>query len=166
MPSSGAKVGPQVPTQALGSQKATSPPKDPTGPKGPGAQIQPSMGANSPLKDSTASKGPENQLQLIPSQVAPKTEGPKSGLQKPGVSGKGPLAPWRATRHSEEESASKGTPQKGPKDRPQEAGNSGATNRATKETSKPLGPHLKAPQPRPQGSSAKGDSKVTTKAKQ
>ena len=111
-------------------------------------------------------KGPETQLQLIPSQVAPKTEGPKSGLQKPGVSAKGPLAPWKAPRHSEEESASKGTPQKGPKERPQEAGNPGAPNRATKETSKPLGPHLKAPQPRPQGSSAKGDSKVTTKAKQ
>ena len=158
LPSPGAKVGPQVPTQALGSQKATSPPKDPTGPKGPGAQPQPSMGANSPLKDSGASKGPENQLQLIPSQEAPKAEGPKSGLQKPGVSGKGPLAPWRATKHSEEESASKGTPQKG--------SNSGGPNRATKETSKPLGPHLKAPQPRPQGPLAKGDSKVTTKAKQ
>merc|ERR1712218_310900 len=158
LPSPGAKVGPQVPTQALGSQKATSPPKDPTGPKGPGAQLQPSMGANSPLKDSTTPKGPENQLQLIPSQAAPKAEGPKSGLQKPGVSGKGPLGPWRATKPSEEDSASKGTPQKGP--------NSGGPNRATKETSKPLGPHLKAPQPRPQGPLAKGDSKVTNKAKQ
>ena len=159
-------MGPQVPTQALGSQKATSPLKDSTGPKGPVAQLQSPMGATSPLKDSKAPKGPETQLQLIPSQVAPKTEGPKSGLKNPGVSVKGPLAPWKAPRHSEEESASKGTPQKGSKDRPQEAGNSGAPNRATKETSKPLGPHLKAPQPRPQGPLAKGDSKVTTKAKQ
>ena len=116
------------------------------------------MGANSPFKDSSASKGPENQPQLIPSQEAPKAEGPKSGLQKPGVSGKGPLGPWRATKHSEEDSASKRTPQKG--------SNSGGPNRATKESSKPLGPHLKAPQPRPQGPLAKGDSKVTTKAKQ
>ena len=89
---------------------------------------------------------------------APKAEGPKSGLQKPGVSGKGPLSSWRTTKHSEEDSASKGTPQKGP--------NSGGPIRAIKETSKPLGPHLKAPQPRPQGPLAKGDSKVTTKAKQ
>ena len=166
LPSPGAKVGLQVPTQALGSQKATSPLKDSTGPKGPVAQLQPPMGANSSPKDSTGPKAPETQLQLISSQEAPKTEGPKSGLQKPGVSAKGPLAPWKAPRHSEEESASKGTPQKGPKERPQEAGNPGAPNRATKETSKPLGPHLKAPQSRPQGSSGKGDSKVTTKAKQ
>ena len=128
------------------------------GPKGPGAQPQPSTGASSPLKDSSASKGPENQLQLIPSQAAPKTEGLKSGLQKPGVSGKGPMGPWRATKPSEEDSASKGTPQKG--------SNSGGPNRATKETSKPLGPHLKAPLSRPPGSSGKGDSKVTNKAKQ
>ena len=158
LPSPGAKVGPQVPTQALGSQKTTSPPKDPMGPKGPGAQPQPSTGANSPLKDSSASKGPDNQPQLIPSQEAPKAEGPKSGLQKPGVSGKGPLSSWRTTKHSEEDSASKGTPQKG--------SNSGGPNRVIKETSKPLGPHLKAPQPRPQGPLAKGDSKVASKAKQ
>ena len=166
LPSPGAKGGLQVPTQALGSQKDTSPLKDSTGPKGPVAQLQPPMGANSPPKDSTGPKAPETQLQLISSQEAPKTEGPKSGLQKPGVSAKGPFAPWRAPRHSEEESASKGTPQKGPKERPQEAGNSGAPNRATKETSKPLGPHLKAPLSRPPGSSGKGDSKVTNKAKQ
>jgi hypothetical protein len=153
-----AKGGPQGPTQALGSQKASSPPKDPMGPKGPGAQPQPSTGASSPLKDSSASKGPENQLQLIHSQAAPRAEGPKSGLQKPGVSGKGPMGPLRATKPSEEDGASKGTPQKGP--------NSGGPNRAIKETSKPLGPHLKAPQPRPQGPLAKGDSKVATKAKQ
>ena len=169
LPSPGAKVGLQVPTQALGSQKATSPLKDSMGPKGPEVQLQSPMGATSPLKDSMAPKGPETQLQLIPSQVALKTDGLRSGLKNPGVSVKGtkdPLVPVRAPKHSEEESASKGTPQKGPKERPQEAGNSGAPNRATKETSKPLGPHLKAPQSRPQGSSAKGDSKVTTKAKQ
>merc|ERR1712012_340350 len=51
LPSPGGKVGPQVPTQTLGSQKTPSPPKDPMGPKGPGAQPQPSTGANSPLKD-------------------------------------------------------------------------------------------------------------------
>merc|ERR1712012_1260082 len=122
LPSPGAKVGLQVPTQALGSQKATSPLKDSTGPKGPVAQLQPPMGANSSPKDSTGPKAPETQLQLIPSQEAPKTEGPKLGLQKPGVSAKGPFAPWKAPKHSEEESASKGTPQKGPKERPQEAG--------------------------------------------
>ena len=151
-------MGPQVPTQALGSHKATSPPKDPTGLKGPGAQHQSSTGANSPLKDSSASKGPENQPQPTSSQEAHKAEGLKSGLQKPGLSGKGPLSSWRTTKHSEDDSASKGTPQKGP--------NSGGQTRVTKETSKPLGPHLKAPQSRPQGSTAKGDSKVTTKAKQ
>ena len=159
-------MGPQVPILTPGSQKTPSPPKDPKGPKGPGAQPQPSTGANSPLKDSSASKGPENQPQLTPSQEAHKAEGLKSGLQKPGVSGKGPLSSWRTTKHSEEDSASKGTPQKGSKERPQEAGNSGASNRVIKEVSKPLGPHLKAPQSRPQGSSGKGDSKVTTKAKQ
>ena len=102
LPSPGAKVGLQVPTQALGSQKATSPLKDSTGPKGPVAQLQPPMGANSPLKDSTVPKAPETQLQLISSQEAPKTEGPKSGLQKPGVSAKGPLAPWKAPRRRRE----------------------------------------------------------------
>ena len=125
------------------------------------APQQSPMGATSPLKDSMAPKGPETQLQLIPSQVAPKTDGLRSGLKNPGVSVKGtkdPLVPVRAPKHSEEESASKGTPQKG--------SNSGGPNRVIKETSKPLGPHLKAPQPRPQGPLAKGDSKVTTKAKQ
>ena len=135
----------------------------------PTAPQQSPMGATSPLKDSMAPKGPETQLQLIPSQVAPKTDGLRSGLKNPGVSVKGtkdPLVPVRAPKHSEEESASKGIPQKGTKDRPQEAGNPGASNKVTKEVSKPLGPHLKTPQSRPQGSSGKGDSKVTTKAKQ
>ena len=182
LPTPGAKVGLQVPTQALGSQKATSPLKDSTGPKGPVAQLQSPMGANSPLKDSTAPKAPVAQLQSSMGATSPlkdptapkgpetqlKTEGQRSGLKYPGVpvkATKDPLAPLRAPRHSEEESASKGTPQK-VKERPQEAGNSGAPNRVTKEASKPLGPHLKAPQSRPQGSSGKGDSKVTTKAKQ
>ena len=151
-------MGPQVPILTPGSQKTPSPPKDPKGPKGPGAQHQPSTGANSPLKDSSASKGPENQPQPTPSQEAHKAEGLKSGLQKPGVSGKGPLSSWRTTKHSEEDSALKGTPQKG--------SNSGGPIRVIKESSKPLGPHLKAPQPRAQGPLAKGDSKVTTKAKQ
>merc|ERR1712240_63906 len=63
LPSPGGKVGPQVPIQTLGSQQTPSPSKNPMGPKGPGAQPQPSTGANSPLKDSSASKGPENQPQ-------------------------------------------------------------------------------------------------------
>merc|ERR1711952_74948 len=129
LPSPGGKVGPQVPILTPGSQKTPSPPK-----------------------------GPENQPQPTSSQEAHKAEGLKSGLQKPGLSGKGPLSSWRTTKHSEEDSASKGTPQKGP--------NSGGQIRVTKETSKPLGPHLKAPQPRPQGPLAKGDSKVANKAKQ
>ena len=154
---------------------AASPRKEMPGTPSPRKALQPTapqqspMGATSPLKDSMAPKGPEAQLQLIPSQVAPKTDGLKSGLKNPGVSVKGtkdPLVPLRPLKHSEEESASKGTPQKGPKERPQEAGNPGAPNRATKETSKPLGPHLKAPLSRPQGSSGKGDSKVTSKPKQ
>merc|ERR1712016_433652 len=58
LPSPGAKGGLQVPTQALGSQKATSPLRDSTGPKGPVAQLQSPMGATSPLKDSTAPQGP------------------------------------------------------------------------------------------------------------
>merc|ERR1711978_434062 len=139
LPSPGGKVGPQVPILTPGSQKTPSPPKDPKGPKGPGAQHQPSTGANSPLKDSSASKGPENQPQPTPSQEAHKAEGLKSGLQKPGLSGKGPLSSWRTTKHPEDDSASKGPPQKGP--------NSGGQTRVTKETSKPLGPHLKAPPP-------------------
>ena len=103
------------------------------------------------------SKGPEHQPQPTSSQVAHKVEGLKSGLQKPGLSGKGPLSSWMTPKHSED-SASKGTPQKGP--------NPGGQTRVTKEISKPLGPHLKAPQPRPQGPLAKGDSKVASKAKQ
>ena len=137
-------------TKVPGGQQATSPPKDTKGPKGPGAQPQPSMGANSPPKDSSASK---NQ-----GQVPPKAEGPKSGLQKPGVSGKGPNAPGRNNKPSEEEGALKGTPQKG--------SNPAGPNKATKDTSKPSGPHLKPPQPRPQGPLAKVDFKVANKAKQ
>ena len=106
-----------------------------------------------------APEGPEAQPQPISSQVALKSDGLGSGL-------KNPLVPVRTPKHSEEESASKGVPQKGTKDRPHEAGNLGASNKVTKEVSKPLGPHLKTPQSRPQGSSGKGDSKVTTKAKQ
>ena len=101
--------------------------------------------------------------------MAPKTDGLGSGLKNPGVPVKGtkdPLVPVRTPKHSEEESASKGVPQKGTKDRPQEAGNLGVSNRVTKEVSKPPGSHLKTPQPRPQGSTGKGDSKVTTKARQ
>ena len=151
-------MGPQGPIPTPGSQKTPSPPKDPKGPKSPGAQPQPSTGANSSLKDSSTSKGPENQPQPTSSQEAHKVEGPKSGLQKPGLSGKGPLSSWMTPKHSEDDRASKGTPQKGP--------NLGGQTRVTKEISKPLGPHLKAPQPRPQGPLAKGDSKVASKAKQ
>ena len=175
LPTPGAKVGLQEPTQALGGQMAASPRREMPGTSSPRKALQPTapqqspMGATSPLKDSMAPKGPEAQLQLIPSQVAPKTDGLGSGLKNPGVPVKGtkdPLVPVRTPKHSEEESASKGVPQKGTKDRPQEAGNLGASNKVTKEVSKPLGSHLKTPQPRPQGSSGKGDSKVTTKAKQ
>ena len=135
----------------------------------PTAPQQPPMGATGPLKDSMAPKGPEAQLQLIPSQVAPKTDGLGSGLKNPGVPVKGtkdPLVPVRTPKHSEEESASKGVPQKGTKDRPQEAGHLGVSNKVTKEVLKPQGSHLKTPQPRPQGSTGKGDSKVTLKARQ
>ena len=145
-----AKGGLQVPTKAPGGQHATSPPKDTKGPKGPGAQPQPSMGANSPPKDSSASKSQGH--------VAPTAEGPKSGLQKPGVSGKGPNAPGRNNKPSEDEGPLKGTPQKG--------SNPAGSNKATKDTSKPSGPHLKPPQLRPLGPLAKADFKVANKAKQ
>ena len=84
----------------------------------------------------------EAQLQLNHSQVAPKTDGLGSGLKNPGV------------------------PVKGTKERPQEAGHLGVSNKGTKEALKPQGSHLKAPQSRPQGSTSKGDSKVTPKARQ
>merc|ERR1712240_917597 len=100
LPSPGGKVGPQVPILTPGSQKTPSPPKDPKGPKSPGAQPQPSTGANSPLKDSSTSKSPEHQPPPTPSQEAHKVEGLKSGLQKPGLSGKGPLIAWGSSRSS------------------------------------------------------------------
>ena len=106
-----------------------------------------------------APEGPEAQPQPISSQVALKSDGLGSGL-------KNPLVPVRTPKHTEEESASKGVPQKGTKERPQEAGHLGVSNKVTKEVSKPLGSHLKTPQPRPQGSTGKGDSKVTLKARQ
>ena len=108
----------------------------------PTAPQQSPTGATSPLKDSMAPKGPEAQPQLIPSQVAPKTDGLGSGLKNPSV-----LA-------------------KGSKERPHEAGHLGVSNKGTKEALKPQGSHLKAPQSRPQGSTSKGDSKVTPKARQ
>ena len=154
---------------------AASPRREMPGTSSPRKALQPTApqqsptGATSPHKDSMVPEGPVAQPQLISSQVAPKTDGLRSGLKNPGVSVKGtkdPLVPVRAPKHSEEESASKGTPQKGPKERPQEAGNPGASNKVTKEVSKPLGPHLKTPQSRPQGSTSKGDSKVTPKARQ
>ena len=106
-----------------------------------------------------APKGPEAQPQPNTSQVALKSDGPASGL-------KDPLVPVRTPKHTEEESASKGVPQKGTKEWPQEAGHLGVSNKVTKEVLKPQGSHLKAPQSRPQGSTGKGDSKVTLKARQ
>ena len=99
-------------------------------------------GATSPHKDSMAPEGPEAQPQPISSQVALKTDGLGSGLKNPSV------------------------PVKGTKERPQEAGHLGVSNKGTKEALKPQGSHLKAPQSRPQGSTSKGDSKVTPKARQ
>ena len=99
-------------------------------------------GATSPHKDSMAPEGPEAQPQPISSQVALKTDGLGSGLKNPLV------------------------PVKGTKERPQEAGHLGVSNKGTKEALKPQGSHLKAPQSRPQGSTSKGDSKVTSKARQ
>ena len=55
---------------------------------------------------------------------------------------------------------------KGPKERLQEPGHMGVSNKGTKEASKPQGSLLKAPLARPQGSTSKGDSKVTLKSKQ
>ena len=99
-------------------------------------------GATSPLKDSRAPEGPETQPKCISSLVAPKTDGLGLGLKNPAV------------------------PVKGTKERPQEAGHLGVSIKGTKEALKPQGSHLKAPQSRPQGSTSKGDSKVTSKAKQ
>ena len=163
-------MGQQEPTQALGGQIEATPRKELPGTSSPREALLPTKvpvttplqtptGATSPHKDSMAPEGPEAQLQPISSQVALKSDGLGSGL-------KNPLVPVRTPKHSEEESASKGVPQKGTKDRPQEAGHLGVSNKVTKEVSKPLGSHLKTPQPRPQGSTGKGDSKVTTKARQ
>ena len=105
-----------------------------------------------------APKGPEAQPQPNTSQVALKSDGPASGL-------KDPLVPLRAPKHTEEESASKGVPQKGTKEGPLEAGHPGVFNKWTKEVLKPQGSNLKTPQPRPQRSTAKGDTKVTLKAR-
>ena len=108
----------------------------------PTAPQQSPTGATSPHKDSMAPEGPEAQPQPISSQVALKTDGLGSGLKNPSV------------------------PVKGTKERPQEAGHLGVSNKVTKEALKPQGSHLKAPQSRPQGSTSKGDSKVTPKARQ
>ena len=116
-------------------------------------------GATSPHKDSMVPEGPEAQLQPISSQVALKSDGLGSGL-------KNPLVPVRTPKHTEEERASKGVPQKGTKERPHEAGHLGVSNKVTKEVLKSQGSHLKTPQSRPQGSTSKGDSKVTLKARQ
>ena len=89
-----------------------------------------------------APEGPVSQPLLISSQVTSKTDGPSSGLKNPLI-----LA-------------------KGSKERPQEVGHPGVSNKGTKEASKPQGSLLKAPLARPQGSTSKGDSKVTLKSKQ
>ena len=153
LPTPGAKVGLQEPTQALGGQMAASPRREMPGTSSPRKALQPTKvpvtapqqsptGATSPHKDSRAPEGPEAQPQSISSLVALKTDGLGSGLKNPAV------------------------PVKGSKERPQEAGHLGVSNKVTKEALKPQGSHLKAPQSRPQGSTSKGDSKVTPKARQ
>ena len=132
---------------------AASPRREMPGTSSPRKALQPTKvpvtspqqsptGATSPHKDSRAPEGPEAQPQPISSQVALKTDGLGSGLKNPLV------------------------PVKGTKERPQEAGHLGVSNKGTKEALKPQGSHLKAPQSRPQGSTSKGDSKVTPKARQ
>ena len=132
---------------------AASPRREKPGTSSPRKALQPTKvqvtspqqsptGATSPQKDSMVPEGPVAQPQLISSQVAPKTDGLGSGLKNPTV-----LA-------------------KGSKERPQEVGHLGVSIKGTKEALKPQGSHLKAPQSRPQGSTSKGDSKVTSKAKQ
>ena len=153
LPTPGAKVGLQEPTQALGGKTATSPRRESPGTSSPRKALQPTKiqvtspqqspkGATSPQKDSMVPEGPVSQPQLISSQVPSKTDGLSSGLKNPLV-----LA-------------------KGSKERPQEVGHLGVSNKGTKEALKPQGSHLKAPQSRPQGSTSKGDSKVTLKARQ
>ena len=127
---------------------AASPRREMPGTSSPRKALQPTApqqsptGATSPHKDSMAPEGPEAQPQPISSQVALKTDGLGSGLKNPSV------------------------PVKGTKERPHEAGHLGVSNKGTKEALKPQGSHLKAPQSRPQGSTSKGDSKVTPKARQ
>ena len=144
LPSPGAKVALQEAIQAPGGKKATPPRKDSPGTSSPRKVPQPKSpkGATSPQKDSMAPEGPVSQPPLISSQVTSKSDGPISGLKNPSV-----LA-------------------KGFKERPQDFGHMGVSNKGTKEASKPQGSNLKAPLARPQGSTSKGDSKVTLKAKQ
>ena len=170
LPTPGAKVCLQEPIQALGGQVEATPRKEPPGTSSPRKVLPPTKvlvtppqqsptGATSPHKDPMAPKGPEAQPQPNSSQVALKSDGPASGL-------KDPLVPVRTPKHTEEESASKGVPQKGTKEGPLEAGHPGVSNKWTKEVLKSQGSNLKTPQPRPQGSTGKGDSKVTLKARQ
>ena len=137
----------------LGGKTATSPRRESPGTSSPRKALQPTKiqvtspqqspkGTTSPQKDSMVPEGPASQPQLISSQVPSKSDGLSSGLKNPLVLTKGSM------------------------ERPQEVGHLGVPNKGTKEASKPQGSNLKAPLARPQGSTSKGDSKVTLKAKQ
>merc|ERR1711923_649382 len=100
LPTPGAKVGLQEPTQALGGQTAASPRRESPGTSSPRKALQPTKiqvtspqqspkGATSPQKDSMVPEGPVSQPQLISSQVPSKTDGPISGLKNPLVLAKG-----------------------------------------------------------------------------
>ena len=170
LPPPGAKVGLQESIQALGGQQEATTRKETSGTsspqkvhpatKGPVTPPHPTpTGATSPHKDPMAPKGPEAPPQPNTSQVALKPDGLAAGL-------KDPLVSLRTPKHTEEECASKGVPQKGTKEGPMEAGHPGVSNKWTKEVLKPQGSNLKTPQPRTQRSTAKGDAKVTQKARQ
>ena len=122
-----------------GGKKTTPTRKESPGTTSPRKVPQPKSpkGATSPQEDNMAPEGPVSQPPL-----ASQPSLISSQLKNPLVQAKGP------------------------KERPQESGHMGVSNKGTKEASKPQGSLLKAPLARPQGSTSKGDSKVNLKSKQ
>ena len=171
LPSPGAKVASQEAIQTLGG--CQDPSKEPTGIHNPqkdppvleGSESHPDpgpTGSNGPQRVPLGPKGPEVPPQPNTHREAPKSEGPPQIPKEPLE----PHDPKRAPEHSEKGGAPRGGPQQGAKEDPPESGHQGPINKWLNQGQKHPGTNLKAPQPRSQKSSAKGDAKVTSKARQ
>ena len=160
----------ELPSSKVPKPSPLSPPH--LGESSEGWPALPTPGAKVALQEAT--QAPGGKKATPPRKESPGTSSPRKvpqpkspkGATSPQEDSMAPEGPVSQPQHISSQLKNPLVQAKGPKERPQELGHMGVSNKGTKEASKPQGSLLKAPLARPQGSTSKGDSKVTLKTKQ